>query len=212
MRDLNLQERPSAGTVLGAIGALLGLVALVVSLSSSADAAPQGRVVKAGELAPGAVTARAIAPGAVRTKGLAGSAVTAKKLASGAVNRRILAKAAVSAKALANDAVTKRTIAPGSVYGGALAGETIHLTPIADLDAVAANPEWTGSNTEVALCGAGEALLGTGFAFTEPGNREVSFLQASPFLSPTGNGVSGRIASNSGGTAKAQVLAICLGN
>ena len=63
-----------------------------------------------------------------------------------------------------------------------------------------------------ALCGAGEDPLGTGFIFTEPGNREVSFLRAAPFLSPSSpGGVSGAIASNSGGTARAQVMAICLG-
>ena len=65
--------------------------------------------------------------------------------------------------------------------------------------------------TPVTLCAPGEALLGTGFIFTEPGNREVSFLRAAPFLASTGNGVTGEIASNSGGTAKAQIMAICLG-
>ncbi len=211
MSELKMQGRPSAGTVLGSIGALLGLIALVISLSSSADAASQGHQIRASELAPGSVTAKAIAPGAVHAKALAKSAVTAKKLADGAVNRRVLAKGAVIASTIADDAVTKAAIAPGSVYGGALAGETIRLTPITDIDAVAENGMWTAGNTEVALCSPGEALLGTGFAFTEPGNREVTFLQASPFLSASGSGVSGRIASNSGGTAKAQVMAICLG-
>lgn len=112
---------------------------------------------------------------------------------------------------MADNAITRTAIAPGSVYGGALGAISIKVVPIADLDAVPANPDWTGSNTETVLCAPGEALLGTGFAFTEPGNREVSFLQAQPFLSGTGNGVSGRIASNSGGAAKAQVMAICLG-
>jgi hypothetical protein len=56
------------------------------------------------------------------------------------------------------------------------------MTPIVDRDAIASNPEWTPSNTEVTLCGPGEALLGTGFIFTEPGNHEVSFLRAAPFL------------------------------
>jgi len=48
--------------------------------------------------------------------------------------------------------------------------------------------------------------------FTEPGNHEVSFLRAQPFLGTNGNGVGGEISSNSGGTAKAQIMAICLGN
>ena len=53
-------------------------------------------------------------------------------------------------------------------------------------------------------------LKGTGFVFTEPGNREVSFLRAAPVLSGSGDGVAGEISSNSGGTAKAEIMAICL--
>lgn len=60
--------------------------------------------------------------------------------------------------------------------------------PVADLDQVAANPEWTAGNTEVAMCGAGEALLGIGFAMPQPGNRDVNWLQVSPFASGTGDG------------------------
>src|SRR5262249_1950062 len=99
----------------------------------------------------------------------------------------------------------------GSVYGGALGPEAIHMTPITDRDQVAENGTWTASDTQVALCGSGEALLGTGFIFTEPGNHEVSFLRSSPFLSGAGKGVGGEIASHSGGTAKAEIMAICLG-
>jgi hypothetical protein len=138
--------------------------------------------------------------------------VTANALATGAVTANALAGGAVGSAAIAPDAVTKAAIAPGSVYGAALVPESIHIAPIIDKDAVASNPEWTASDTAIALCGSGEPLLGTGFIFTEPGNREVSFLRAAPFLAPTGNGVAGEISSNSGGTAKAQVMAICLGN
>ena len=53
-------------------------------------------------------------------------------------------------------------------------------------------------------------LLSVGFAFTEPGNKEVTFLQAMPFISPNSNGASGRIASNSCGGAKAEIIAVCL--
>jgi hypothetical protein len=243
MRSFGLETRSSIGAVTGPVGLLLGLIAVVISLSSTAGATSRqdsGKIT-ARQLAPGAVTAKAIAPGAVGKKALAKSAVTSKALADDSVNARILrdgavtgpsiaggavganalANGAVTAKALAGgavgtvaiapDAVTKAAIAPGSVYGAALGAESIHMTPIADKDAVASNPEWTASNTEVTLCGPGEALLGTGFIFTEPGNREVSFLRAAPFIAPTGNGVAGEIASNSGGTAKAQIMAICLG-
>jgi hypothetical protein len=200
------------------VGLLLGLIAVVISLSSIADATGHhgGGKITARRLAPGAVTAKAIAPGAVGKKALAKSAVTSKSLADDSVNARVLregavAGGAVGAPAIAPDAVTKAAIAPGSVYGAALGAESIHMTPIVDADAVASNPEWTPSNTEVTLCGPGEALLGTGFIFTEPGNHEVSFIRAAPFLGSTGNGVTGEIASNSGGTARAQIMAICLG-
>jgi hypothetical protein len=211
MNQSSLNLRPTAGTVLGAIGAVLGLVALIVSLSSAADASPQGRLVRSSEIASGAVTAKKLANGAVTAKAISADAVTSKKLANESVNRRVLRKEAVTANGLAPDAVTRVAIAPGSVYSGALVPESIHVTPIADLDAVAENGAWTASNGEAAMCGTGEALLGTGFAFTEPGNREVGFLQALPVLAPTGNGVTGRITSNSGGSAKAEVVAICLG-
>jgi hypothetical protein len=211
MSNSNLNLRPTPGTILGAIGAVLGLVALIVSLSSAADASPQGRLVRSSEIAPGAVTATKLASGAVTAKAIKAGAVTSKKLANESVNRRVIRKEAVTANGIAPDAVTRVAIAPGSVYSGALVPETIHMTPISDLDAVAENGAWTASNAEAALCGQGEALLGTGFAFTEPGNREVGFLQALPVLAPTGNGVTGRITSNSGGTAKAEIVAICLG-
>jgi hypothetical protein len=192
-------RRPSAGTILGAIGAVAGLVALIVSLSANADAAAN-RKIQADEIAKGAVTARALRNGSVHSSAIAKSAVTAKKLKKGAVTEA----------ALGNDAVTARILAPGSVYGGALGAISIRSTPIADLDQVAENGMWTAGNTEAVVCGPGEVLLGTGFAFTEPGNKEVTWLQAAPFLSGTGNGVAGRFASNSGGTAKGQVMAICL--
>jgi hypothetical protein len=225
------------------VGLLLGLIAVVISLSSTAGATGHhgGGKITARRLAPGAVTAKAIAPGAVGKKALAKSAVTSRALSDDSVNARVLrdgavtgpsiaagavtanglaagavtskaiAGGAVGVPALAPDAVTKAAIAPGSVYGGALGTESIHMTPIVDQDAVAENGTWTPSNTEVTLCAPGEALLGTGFIFTEPGNHEVSFLRAAPFLGGAGNGVSGEIASNSGGSARAQIMAICLG-
>lgn len=212
MREFRFERRASIGAVTGPAALLMGLIAVVISLSASADAASHGSYrVTARQLAPGAVTARAIARGAVHPRALARSAVNSRALANNAVNRRVLARGAVIARSISADAVTREAIAPGSVYGGALATESIHMTPIADRDLVAENGTWTSSNTEATLCGAGEALLGTGFIFTEPGNHEVSWLRVAPFLSATGNGVAGEISSNSGGSAKAQVMAICLG-
>lgn len=200
MGEKQIRRSPSAGTILGAIGAVFGLAALVISLSGIATASPNRQKIHSGDIAPGAVTARALARGSVRAAAIAKSAVTAPKLA----------KHSVTASAVSPDAVTLGAIAPGAVNGGALGPVTIHNTPIADIDQVAENGTWTAGNTEAALCGVGEALLGTGFVFTESGNHEVTWLQAAPFLSPTGDGVTGRFASNSGGTAKGQITAICL--
>jgi hypothetical protein len=213
MGELKMQGTPSLGTVLGAVGALLGLAALIVSLSASADASPSSQLVRRGDIAPGAVTAKALARNAVHPRALARHAVNSRALAKEAVNRRILGKGAVLARAIAADAVTAGAIAPGSVYGGALGTETVHATPIADIDEVAENGTWTAGNTEVAVCAPGEALLSPGFIFTNPGNREVAWLEAHPFLTTDGsrdNGVSGRITSNSGGSAEAVIMALCL--
>lgn len=211
---------PSVAVVLAGIAALLSLAALIVSLSSSASARSSNTLVRKGDIAPGAVTAKSLAQGAVHPKALARGAVNSKALANGAVNASKLAKSSVTADALARNAVTAGAladnsvtavaIAPGSVYGGALAAQTIHAASIADLDTVASNPEWTASNSENAVCAPGERLLMGGFSFINPGNREVSFLQVRPFISATTNGVSGRISSNSGGSAVGEVQAVCL--
>lgn len=193
-------KRPTPGTVFGLIGAVMGFAALIVSLSGIATAGPTKDLVRKGEIAPGAVTAKALAK----------SAVTSKALAKGAVSKRKLAKGSVTANAIASSAVTRSAIAPGSVYGAALGEQTIHVTPVADLDAVAANPDWTAGNSEAALCGVGERLMSVGFGISQPGNREVTWLQVKPFVSPESNGVSGLMASNAGGTAKGEIIALCL--
>jgi len=198
---------------MGAIGMAAGLIALAISLSGVAGATSGGggRLVKRGEIARGAVTAKALAPGAVQARAIAGSAVTTAKLADEAVNRRVLKKDSVTERAIASNAVTAGAIAPGSIYGGALAKRTLHVTTIKDADTVASNPEWTAGDTGHALCDPGEALLATGFAMVQPGNREATWLQALPVLSGTGDSVSGRFASNSGGSAEGQIVALCLG-
>lgn len=202
--------RPSLGTVLGSIGAVLGFTALLVSLSSSANALPSHTLVHRGDIAPGAVTAQALAPGAVRAKKLAKGAVNAKALAKGAVGSKALAKGAVGAVALADDSVTSAAIAPGSVYGAALGPVTLHTAPMADLDESADLSNWTASDSGSAVCAAGERLLTGGVAFTNPGNRRVGIIESLPFSNPMSNGVIGRVTSDSGGTAAAEVEALCL--
>jgi len=186
-------KRPTPGTVLGTL-------ALIVALAGNASAFSSHTIVRKGDIAKGAVTAKAIAKGAVH----------AKALAKGAVNSKALAKGAVGPDALAADAVTASALAPGSVYGGALGPVSMHGTPIADFDAVAENGTWTASNGEVASCAPGERLLTGGIVFTNPGNREVGVLESLPFSNSFANGLVGRITSNSGGTASAEVQAICL--
>lgn len=212
-------RQPTPGTVMGFLALIVALAALIVALSSSADAARQA-VVKKGDIAPGAVTAKTLAKGAVHPKALAKGAVTARKIKPGAVDTAALAKGAVTANALARssvtaaslaeDSVTSTALAPKSVYGAALGDETIHTATIADLDEVAENGKWTSSDTAVASCAPGERLLQGGGSFTNPGNREVSFLQLVPVINGSANGFVGSIASNSGGSAAAQVTAYCL--
>jgi hypothetical protein len=181
-------------------GTVLGTLALVVALAGNADALTNHTVVRKGDIAKGAVTANALAKGAVH----------AKALAKGAVGAKALGKGAVGAAALAPDAVTASAIAPGSVYGGALGPVTIHSASMADVDAAPENGTWTASESATALCSAGEHLLTGGIVFTNPGNREAGVLESLPFSTSSANGIVGRITSNSGGTAAAEVQAICL--
>lgn len=185
--------RPNSGTVLGTI-------AIVIAVVGTANAAPGKIVVRKGEIAPGSVTAKSIAKGAVTTANLRKGAVTARKIG----------KAAVGAEALAGGAVTSSALAPGSVDGVALGTETVVTTPITDQDKVAHNGEWTGSNAEAALCGQGEALLGSGFAFGTASNGEAIWTQALPVANGETRGVTGRFFSDSSGTVTAEVAALCL--
>jgi hypothetical protein len=187
-------RRPSAGTVLGTL-------ALIVALAGGTFAIASPRViVRKGDIAKGAVTAKTLAPGAVHAKALAKGAVSPTALKNGSVN----------GAALAPNAVTAGALAPGSVYGGALGGVTVHSAAIADIDVVAENGTWTVSDSVTALCGAGERLLSGGVVFANPGNKEVAVISSVPFVNGTQNGWVGRITTNSGGSAAAEVQAFCL--
>jgi hypothetical protein len=213
-------RHPSPAIVMSALALVFSFAAFVVVVSGNADAARHVNLVKKGDIAPGAVTARTLAHGAVHPKALAKGAVTPPKIKAGAVDTAALAKGAVTAAALghgavtppalAEDSVTSTAIAPKSVYGAALGEETIHTAIIKDQDEVAENPIWTASSTGVAICGTGERLLQGGFNFTSLGNRQVSFLEALPILNAATNGFKGAFASNSGGSAEAQLTAYCL--
>ena len=202
------QKRPAPGTV-------LGLLAMMVAIGGTADAATNHSstktiVIRRGEIAKGAVTSGTLAKGAVHPKAIAKNSVHSKALANGAVGPRTLAGGAVGAAALAPDAVSAPALAPGAVYGGALGEVTVHSAPIADLDGVAHNGEWTSSNTVAASCGLGERILSGGVVFTNPGDREVAIIESVPFANGTAQGWVGQITSDSGGSATAEVQALCL--
>jgi hypothetical protein len=202
MKSIKL-KRPSPGMI-------LGLLALIVAPAGNANAFSSRVIVRKGDIAKGAVTAKALAAGAVHAKALAAGAVQAKALAKESVSAAALRAGAVTSQSLAADSVTAAAIAPGSVYGGALGPVAVHGAPIADLDAVAENGTWTASNTAIAGCSPGERLLSGGIVFTSAGNHEVGVLEALPFSNGSNTGVVGQITSNSGGSAAAEVQAICL--
>jgi hypothetical protein len=202
MKSIKLKH-PAPGTI-------LGLLALIVALAGNADAFSGRVIVRKGDIAKGAVTAKTLARGAVHARALAPGAVQAKALAAGSVTTAALKPGAVTAEGLAPNVVTSSAIAPGSIYGGALGPVAIHGAPIADLDVVPSNPEWTASSVVTATCSPGERLLSGGVVFTDPGNHEVGVLQALPFSNGPNSGLAGQITSNSGGTASAEVQAYCL--
>jgi hypothetical protein len=197
-------RRPSTGTVLGTL-------ALIVAVAGNANAFSASHlIVRKGDIAKGAVTARALAKGAVRSPAIAKGAVGAKALGKGAVGAAAIKGGAVTAAALGPDAVTASALAPGSVYGGALGTETVHAAPIQDADTIAHNGEWTTSQGAEASCAPGERVIGGGLVIGEPGNGEVIGTEAVPVSNGPANGFAGRITSDSGGTAKAEVQTYCL--
>lgn len=222
MRPLKLR-RPSPGTI-------LGLLALIVALAGNANALGTHVVVRKGDIAPGAVTARSLAAGAVHPKALAKGAVTSRKLRKGAVTAPKLASSAVTtralaphsiaaaaikpsavgAAALAPDAVTASAIAPGSVYGGALGPVSVHTAPLVDHDESADLSTWTASDAVNALCGPGERLLTGGVVVTALANNRVAIVRSLPITNGPVDGFSGQVTTDSGGGAKAEVQAVCL--
>lgn len=186
--------RPSAGLVLGAL-------ALMVAVAGNSGAFAGTKViVRKGQIAKGAVGPKALAAGAVHPAALAKGAVGISALRPGSVNSSVLA----------SDAVTGGAIAPGSVYGGALGEVTLHSAAIVDADIGPHNGEWTPSPTVTALCGAGERLLSGGVVFTELGDAQVGITTSQAFINGAQNGWVGRITSDAGGLAKAEVQALCL--
>jgi hypothetical protein len=186
-------RRPSAGVILGTL-------ALVVAIAGNSGAFAGTKViVRKGEIAKGAVGAKALAKGAVHPAAIS----------KGAVGVAALRPGSVGSATLAPDAVTGGALAPGTVYGGALGEVTLHSAAIVDAD-VDPLGEWTTSSPVTALCGSGERVLSGGVVFTAVGNKEVGIVNSQPFVNGPNSGWVGAITTNSGGAAKAEVEALCL--
>jgi hypothetical protein len=199
-------RRPTTGTVLG----LLALIVAVGGSTQALSATKKTVIVRKGEIAKGAVTAKNLAPGAVHPAALSAGAVHAAAIAGGAVGPGALSAGSVGPSTLAPDAVTAGAIAPGSVYGGALGAVTLHGASIADLDQTADLSTWTSSNTVAATCAPGERVMSGGVVFLDPGNRRVGIIQSAPVVNGGAQGWVGQITSDSGGTATAEVQVLCL--
>jgi hypothetical protein len=202
----NRLRRPS-------VGAILGLLALIIAVAGNTDAFSAKKtvvIVHKGEIAKGAVTAKSLAPSAVRGGAIASGAVHARALAAGAVGAAAIGSGVVGSSAIAPDAVTAGTIAPGSIYGGALGAVTIHGAPIADSDETADLSTWSASNTVLAACAPGEHVISGGVVVTNAGNRRVGIIQSAPSVNGNSQGWIGQITSDAGGTAIAEVQALCL--
>lgn len=188
-------RRPSAGVVLGTLALIVA-----VAGNSGAFAGPTKVIVRKGEIAKGAVGAKALAMGAVHPKALSPGSVGAAAIKGGSV----------TAAALAPDSVTSAALASGSVYGGALGEATLHSAAIVDADADPHNGAWTLSTPTTAACGEGERLINGGVVITNPGNDLVNIVGSQPFVNGAAQGWTGRIESDFGGQAKAEVQALCL--
>ncbi|MFT3866776.1 MAG: hypothetical protein QM729_21145 [Solirubrobacterales bacterium] len=191
--------QPTPTFVVALAALVVAIAALVVAASGMATASPKV-IVRRGDIAPGAVTGKALANGAVGAAKIKKNAITAPKLA----------KASVTSRAISEDAVTGSAIAPGSVGAIQFGNVEVVTKSIADNDKVAHNGEWTASNTENAACGSGGKLLGGGFAFANPNNGETTWLQAMPVANAEFQGFVGRFSSDAGGTASGEVVADCL--
>jgi hypothetical protein len=187
-------RRPSAGLMLGAL-------ALIVAVAGNSGAFAGTKViVRKGQIAKGAVGAKALATGAVHPAAIS----------KGAVGVAALRPGSVSSSVLAPDAVTRGAIAPGAVSAATLGEVTLHSAAIVDADQIPDNGDWTASAPVTVLCGSGERVLSGGVVFTNAGDNEVGTIISQPFVNGGNNGWVGAITTNAGGLAKAEVQALCL--
>ncbi len=170
---------------------VINLIALSIVLGGQAFALPGRHVVKKGDFAAGAVTAR--------------------NLRSGVVHTKTLRRGAVGEVALRNRSIVGRMIRPGAVSGLTLAGVESFVAGIPDADPagpMGADGNWTSSSATVA-CQPGGKLFSGGVSISGPSNGR-GFVQ-STFPSST-DAVSwiGEISTDTGGTSPGHLLALCL--
>jgi hypothetical protein len=211
--------QPTPTFWLASAALVVALAAFAVSVSGIATASPKV-IVRKGDIAPGAVTAKALAKGAVTAPKIRKATITGAKLASGSVAGEDLANGSVSAAKLGSGAVTSQAIAAGAVTTGAIAPHSVGAAQlgeaevvsktIADLDKIAHNGEWTASNGEIAACGPSSRLLGGGFSTSTLTNGESVWMEELPIVNGEVNGVAGRFTSDAGGAAIGQIVAVCL--
>jgi hypothetical protein len=163
---------PITGSVLS--GATLSpalavaVLALIVAFVGTASAAQGAKtvIVRKGQIAKGAVTAKNLARGGPPRRDLRGCRLRERARRRRARFGHDRGWRGVGSSAIAPDAATSGASAPGSTYGGALGAVPVHAAPIADRDADPSNIEWTVSETVVASCGPWGLVLSGGVVFT----------------------------------------------
>jgi hypothetical protein len=113
-------------------GNVVGYVALFVALSGTAVALPGHKAVKDDDIAPGAVTAKAIHKAAVKHAKLANGAVSSQNIVDGSVVAADLGASSVTDSELADDAVTRQKILAGAINGGKLANGSVDSQKVND--------------------------------------------------------------------------------
>jgi hypothetical protein len=146
-------------------GSAIAMVALFVALSGTAVALPGSNTVNSGDIRNNAVRSADLRNNDVRTQDIRNGTVGGADIATGAVGGADIATGAVGARALANGSVDASKLAPGTIPPRGI--QSIRFVQ-GDLVGVPGSGTNGGRADAFAQCGAGEQLVGGGFA--QPGN------------------------------------------
>jgi hypothetical protein len=163
---------------------VVACVAVVAALGGVAYAAIGKNSVKSSNIAPGAVKTSDLAKQAVKTGKVANGAIKAGKIADGAVTEAKLGDGSVTNGKLGSNSVDSAKISDGAVGtadlgSGAVTGGKIGS--IVTRTATTALPDNT-FQFAVAVCAAGEKLIGGGANFTAPFGPDLALLASRPAL------------------------------